>query len=179
MPLNLPAWRIYDAQFAAKYPHALPKTRHGGTLYRDETLAGLARQIEVAPDALTETARRFSEFARDGHDPDFGRGSTVWDTNRVVDPRQGPNPTLGSIEVAPFYAYPFKPSVLGTKGGPRTNARGQVLDQDGEVIAGLYAAGNVMANPFGTKGVGGGTTLGPCLTWGYICGLHAHQEVLA
>jgi 3-oxosteroid 1-dehydrogenase len=28
-----------------------------------------------------------------------------------------------------------------------------------------------MANPIGTKAVGAGTTLGPCLTWGYICGL--------
>ena len=40
-------------------------------------------------------------------------------------------------------------------------------------FVGLYAAGNVMANCFGSKGVGAGTTLGPCLTWGYIAGLNA------
>jgi len=68
---------------------------------------------------------------------------------------------------------PFKASFLGTKGGPRTNERAQVLRPDGEVVPGLYAAGNVMANSFGSKGVGAGTTLGPCLTWGYIAGLAA------
>ena len=52
-----------------------------------------------------------------------------------------------------------------------------MVDENWEVIPGLYAAGNLMANPFGTKGVGGGTTLGPVLTWGYICGTYACQEI--
>jgi 3-oxosteroid 1-dehydrogenase len=37
-------------------------------------------------------------------------------------------------------------------------------------IASLYAAGLAMANPIGTRAVGPGTTIGPNLTWGYICG---------
>lgn len=169
-PVNLPAWRIYDGQFAAKYPHALPKSGFPGVRYQDDTLAGLARQIEVDADALAETARRFSEFARRGVDEDFGRGASVWDQTRQGDPDHRPNRTLGSIEAPPFFAMPFKASFLATKGGARTNHKGQVLDDEDRVIAGLYAAGNVMANPFGTRGVGAGTTLGPCLTWGYICG---------
>jgi 3-oxosteroid 1-dehydrogenase len=80
---------------------------------------------------------------------------------------------LGTIERPPFYAMPFKASFLGTKGGPRTNEKGEVLDGNDVPIPGLYAAGNVMANSFGSKGVGAGTTLGPCLTWGYIAGLNA------
>jgi 3-oxosteroid 1-dehydrogenase len=75
----------------------------------------------------------------------------------------------------PFYAMPFKASFLGTKGGPRTNQKAEVLDETDAPIPGLYAAGNVMANSFGSKGVGAGTTLGPCLTWGYIAGLNASQ----
>jgi 3-oxosteroid 1-dehydrogenase len=175
-PAHLPAWRIYDAQFAAKYAHALPKGSPEGRLYKDNTLAGLARQIGLDPDTLAETAQRMSDFARKGVDEDFGRGNTIWDLYQGVDPRVSPNPALGTIELPPFYAFPFKPSILGTKGGPRTNAKGQVVNEDPEVIPGLYAAGNVMANPFGTKGVGGGTTLGPVLTWGYICGLNVHRE---
>ena len=50
------------------------------------------------------------------------------------------------------------------------NANGQVLRPDGSVIAGLYAAGLAMANPIGTRAVGPGTTIGPNLTWGFICG---------
>jgi 3-oxosteroid 1-dehydrogenase len=32
----------------------------------------------------------------------------------------------------------------------------------------LLAAGNAMANPIGTRAIGAGTTLGPCMTWGYV-----------
>ena len=169
--VNLPAWRIYDGQFAKKYPHVLPTKEIEGVRFQSDTLEGLAQQIDLDPATLVETAQRFSDFARAGVDDDFGRGSTVWDRIHFIDPDQRPNPALGTIEKPPFYAMPFKASFLGTKGGPRTNAEGQVLNQEGAVIEGLYAAGNVMANPFGSKGVGAGTTLGPCLTWGHICGL--------
>ena len=172
-PLHLPAWRIYDGQFAAKYPHALPNKGIEGNHFRADTLAALAAQIDVDPVGLAETAARFSAFARAGLDEDFGRGTTVWDRKRGGDPSHLPNPTLGTIEQPPFYAMPFKASFLGTKGGPRTNEKAQVLREDGSAIRGLYAAGNVMANCFGSKGVGAGTTLGPCLTWGYVAGLSA------
>ena len=171
--VQLPAWRIYDGQFAKKYPHALPPKDFEGVRYQDSTLEGLAEQIGLDPGALVETARRFSGFARSGVDEDFGRGSFVWDRTHIIDPDHGPNPTLGTIERPPFYAMPFIPSFLATKGGPRTNAQGQVLNKEGAVIQGLYAAGNVMANPIGSKGLGASTTLGPCLTWGHICGLNA------
>ena len=108
--------------------------------------------------------------SRNGKDEDFGRGETAWE-KLTAPPAQGGNPYLGAIEQPPFYAAPCHRVILGTKGGPRTNARGQALRADGSVIAGLYCAGLAMANPIGTKAVGAGTTLGPCLTWGYICGL--------
>ena len=172
-PLHLPAWRIYDSQFAVKYPHAMPSKAVAGNHYQAGNLVELAGLIDVEPEALVATARRFSEFAHAGIDDDFGRGASIWDRNRGGDPTHGPNPTLGTIERPPFHAMPFKASFLGTKGGARTNERGQVLDRHGAVIGGLYAAGNVMANSFGSKGVGAGTTLGPCLTWGYISALSA------
>ena len=175
-PVHLPAWRIYDGQFAAKYPHALPKKRFEGVHFRADSLEALARLIGVDPAGLVATAARFSAFARAGHDDDFGRGASLWDRARGGDPAHLPNPTLGTIEVPPFYAMPFKASYLATKGGARTDRRARVLDREGEPIAGLHAAGNVMANPIGSKGVGAGTTLGPCLTWGYICGRSAMAD---
>jgi 3-oxosteroid 1-dehydrogenase len=172
-PSHLPAWRIYDAQFAARYPHAMPKGAIPGNRFEAATLEQLAALIDVDAAGLVETARRFSAFARAGADDDFGRGASVWDRQRGGDPDHEPNPTLGTIEKPPFHAMPFKASYLGTKGGPRTNERAEVLNQRGDIIGGLYAAGNVMANAFGSKGVGAGTTLGPCLTWGYIAALNA------
>lgn len=175
LPVNLPAWRIFDRQYARKYAHCLPKRRSPPHLYRADTLEDLARQIGVDPAGLVDSARRMTEFARSGIDRDFGRGSTIWD-RQLGDPDLKPSPILGSIELPPFYAVPFHASFLGTKGGARTNAHGQVLRPDGSRIAGLYAAGNAMANPIGSKAVGAGTTLGPCLAWGYICGQSLLRE---
>jgi 3-oxosteroid 1-dehydrogenase len=77
---------------------------------------------------------------------------------------------MAPIDNAPYVAIRCKPSILGTKGGVRTNERGQALRADGSVIAGLYCAGNVMANPVGTRTPSQvGTTLGPYMTWGFIC----------
>jgi predicted oxidoreductase len=61
-------------------------------------------------------------------------------------------------------------STLGTKGGPRTDVDGKVLDVDGEPIAGLYAAGNAMAGPTGMVYGGAGGTLGPAIVFGYRAG---------
>ncbi|MCC6210487.1 MAG: FAD-dependent oxidoreductase [Burkholderiales bacterium] len=160
-----PAWRIYDAQYARKYPHALPS---GPEMVSAGTLEELARAIGVDPPGLEDEAARMGRFARIGVDEDFGRGSHGWDPHRNGDPRLKPNSCLGSIERPPFHAFPFPPSFLGTKGGPRTDAGARVLRPDAAPIPGLYCAGNAMANPIGSKAVGAGTTLGPCLAWGWI-----------
>ena len=47
-----------------------------------------------------------------------------------------------------------------------------VFDADGKVIEGLYAAGNDMASILGGNYSGGGITLGPGMTYGYIAGKH-------
>ncbi len=85
---------------------------------------------------------------------------------------------MGTIEEPPFYALPVYQGTLGTKGGPRTNASGQVLNVRGTVIPGLYAAGNVMAGVAGPGYHGGGATIGLGMTWGYICGINAAKEAM-
>jgi 3-oxosteroid 1-dehydrogenase len=94
----------------------------------------------------------------------------VWERYKSKGGLNGSNGALGAIERAPFIAMSLNRSILGTKGGARTNSKGEVLRNDGTVITGLYAAGNAMANPIGTRALGAGTTIGPCMTWGYICG---------
>ena len=81
--------------------------------------------------------------------------------------------TLGPIDTGPYYAVQVHPGALGTKGGPRTTTDGQVIDVDGNPIAGLYAAGNVMASAMGMTYGGGGGTLGPGMVFGYLAGRHA------
>jgi 3-oxosteroid 1-dehydrogenase len=171
LPVHLPVWRIFDAQFAARNPLAMWLGRRQRDWFRQApTIPELAQAIGLEPDALAGTVARFNRFVANGRDEDFGRGETAWE-RLTAPPTQGGNPYLGAIEQPPFYAAPCHRVILGTKGGPRTNARGQALRADGSAIAGLYCAGLAAANPIGTKAVGAGTTLGPCLTSGYICGL--------
>jgi 3-oxosteroid 1-dehydrogenase len=178
MPIHLPCWRIFDAQYARKNRVAMWLGRRDLDWFRKAgSIAALAGQIGLDPAALAATVERFNGFARSGRDDDFHRGETAWEMFHTEDPtRPNRNGALGTIEKPPFYAAPYHRAILTTKGGPRTNERGQVLRPDGSVIGGLYCAGVAMANPIGSKAVGAGTTIGPCLTWGHICGLNLLRE---
>ena len=80
---------------------------------------------------------------------------------------------LGPVETAPFYALKVEASALGTVGGPRTDAQGRALDTDGNVIPGLFAAGNAGGAP--TKGFygGAGGTISLGLVFGHLAGRDA------
>ena len=177
-PAHLPCWRIFDARYAAGNRLAMWLGWRDPSWFRKaDSLEALARLIDLDPASLAATVARFNGFARAGRDDDFRRGETAWEMFYTEDAsRPNGNGALGTIEKPPFYAAPYHRGILTTKGGPRTNERGQVLREDGSVIGGLYCAGVAMANPIGTKAVGAGTTIGPCLTWGYICGINLLRE---
>jgi len=166
-PIHLPAWVIADCRFlrrALLFRWYARKSK--GWIRRAETLEKLALMIGLSSTELANTVERFNQFCSKGLDEDFHRGEPPWEQFKAG----GPDAALAPIERPPFYAMPFNRSILGTKGGARTNEHGQVLRVDGSVIPGLYAAGLAMANPIGTRAVGPGTTIGPNLTWGFICG---------
>ncbi len=133
--------------------------------------------MDVPVDALQATVGRSNEQATSGEDTDFGRGKSKHD-RWWGDPKlgEGPQATLGPLDTAPFYATRVDAGVLGTKGGPRTDANGQVIDLDGQLIEGLYAAGNTMASAMGMTYGGAGGTLGPAIVFGYLAGRHAAQS---
>ena len=102
-------------------------------------------------DGLVATVARFNDFVEAGVDADFHRGEEPYD--RAFSDGGSP---LVPIEKGPFRAAAFGISDLGTKGGLRTDASARVLDRDGNVIQGLYAAGNSMAAVSGTAYPGRG-----------------------
>ena len=107
-------------------------------------------------------------------DVDFHRGESAHDTWWGDPSVKGtPQATLGPIEKGPFYAIEVKSGALGTKGGPKTNQNGAVLNVDGSIIQGLYAAGNVMASPMGMTYGGAGGTLAPGMVFGFLAGRDA------
>jgi succinate dehydrogenase/fumarate reductase flavoprotein subunit len=172
---NIPCWSILDSQYRAKYPvlTVMPSDPDPDWLPKAETLNALAAALTIDARGLEATAERFNEMARAGRDDEFHRGETTYE-HWLGDPAS-PHPNLGTVERAPFYALPIHVASSGTKGGPRTNARGEVLDVRGRVIEGLYAAGNVMAGISGPGYFGGGGTIGLGMTWGYICGINAAE----
>ena len=170
---NLPCWAIMDGQYRDKYPvlTVMPGDPDPDWLLRDDTLNGLAERVGIDGHGLQATVARWNEFVRDGKDGDFGRGESAYE--RWLGDPDAPHPNLGAIEQPPFYALPIGAHSAGTKGGPRTNTKGEVLSVRGGVIPGLYAAGNAMAGISGPGYYGGGGTIGLAITWGYLCGINA------
>jgi predicted oxidoreductase len=84
-----------------------------------------------------------------------------------------PNPCLAPVQTGPFYAVQVVIGDLGSFAGLKTDAQARVLDGEGRPVPGLYAAGNDMASIMGGNYPGGGITLGPAMTFGYIAGRHA------
>ena len=160
---HLPAWRIFDSRYANRLSK-IYAAKDPAFVRPADTIEALAQKIGLDPRALRATVERFNGWSKEGVDRDFHRGETAWERYYTKDS------ALGTVEQAPFFAAPFLYVSLGTKGGPRTNRHGQVLRPDRSVIGGLYCAGIAMANPIGTRAVGAGTTIGPCLTFGYVAG---------
>lgn len=169
------AWLICDHRFQRRYglgaakpfPFPLGPALRSGYLRRAATVEALAAECGIDPAGLAATIASYNRHARQGEDPEFGRGGTPYE--RVQgDPDHGPNPCVAPIEQAPFYAMKIVPGSLGTFAGLRTDACARVLDEDGQPIPGLYAAGNDMASMMAGNYPSGGITLGPAMTFAYI-----------
>ncbi len=177
-------WLIMDERFLSRhiFPDLSPAGARtammtAGTLKRGETIADLAVQCGLDPAALSATVERFNVFARTGLDEDFARGATAYDCY-WADPAHKPNPSLGAIDRAPFWAAVLRPGDLGTNGGVKTDAAGRVLDSTERPIDGLYAAGNGSGSPFRRSYPGAGATIGAAATFGYIAARHAARRRL-
>jgi len=180
---SIPAWVIFDSDFRFRYAmgplmpaQIVPDSRLRASwlnkvYWKAETLDALAGQIGVDAGGLNDTVARINRFAASGVDEDFGRGGNVFD-RYYGDSNIKPNPCLAAIAKAPFYAMRIHPGDIGTKGGLLTNAKAQVLHENGPPIAGLYAIGNCSASVMGTTYPGAGATLGPAMTFGYIAARH-------
>jgi 3-oxosteroid 1-dehydrogenase len=175
---NIPCWMIMDQRYRNRYVFAgVPARRplpgrwyQAGVVVKAGSIAELAAKIGLPGDALTATIERFNGFVGEGKDADFHRGDSGYD-RYYGDPTIKPNPCLSRIDQAPFYAVVMVPGDLGTKGGLRTDVHGRVVREDGSVIDGLYAAGNVSAPVMGHTYAGPGATIGPAITFGYVAAL--------
>ena len=172
---NREAWIIFHQGYLDRYP---VMTRYPGDpvpnwLIQAPTLRALAETIGVDAEGLERTVEQFNASARLGQDPQFHRGESRYDHYHGDWALEGALQTLGPLTTAPFYACRVYPGVLGTKGGPKTTARAEVVNLRGGTIPGLYAAGNAAASVMGMAYPGAGGTIGPALVFGHIAGRQA------
>jgi succinate dehydrogenase/fumarate reductase flavoprotein subunit len=169
------AWLIADSRAVDRYgigacppfPALVRKAVKSGYLFRANSIADLAQAITVPAEVLAATIARFNSMAGTGKDDDFHRGETAYE-RACGDPSVTPNPSLGPLDAAPYYAVRLVPSDIGTFAGLRTDSTARVLNRKGQPIGGLYAVGNDAASAFGGTYPAAGITVGLALTFGYV-----------
>jgi len=166
---NQPCWLVFDDRFRKSYSVATvtPDTPTPAWMFTAPTLEELAAKVGIDVEGLVDQIARYNKHAAQGVDPEFHRGESVYDTYRG-DARVQPHRNLRPLEDGPYYAVEVQLGALGTKGGPRTDATGNVQRAGGGAIKGLYACGNVAASPFGPGYPGAGATLAAGMTYGYL-----------
>ncbi|MFC0582817.1 FAD-dependent oxidoreductase [Micrococcoides hystricis] len=181
---NLPAgdephaWLIADANYMRYYPLGFAKPApvptfpyvQSGYLKKADSLASLARKCGINAVELEKTVAEFNRYARNGEDPEFHRGRTVFNRNSGDPDNPWPNPSLAPLEKGPYYAVKVLPGSFGTFAGLETDERSRVLQENGEPVPGLYAVGCDQANVLGGHYPSGGINIGPAMTFGYLAG---------
>jgi flavocytochrome c len=149
-----PAITIADSHGVKFAWWGVEKSVKKGTVTKFDTLDALAANYKIDAAELKKTVESFNGYVTNHKDPEFDK-LIVKDARPLVEP--------------PFYAARVWPKVHHTMGGVEINDNAQVINLDGAVIPGLYAAGEA------TGGIHGACRLGSvaiidCLVFGRIAG---------
>ena len=150
------AWLILDQKMvdgAAVYQGYV----NSGYAKTGKTIEELAKNINVDPATLAETMKNWAEIYANKVDPEFGRTSFSAEN---------------ALDQAPYYAILVKPGIHHTMGGLKINTNTEVLNEKGEVISGLFAAGEVTGGIHGANRLGG-TAVTDIIVFGQIAGENA------
>ena len=126
-----------------------------GWIIQGATIPDLAGKLGMKPDDLGDTLTRYNQYCKSQADPDFARS-----------PR-----SLVAIETPPFYAVRLYPATYNTQGGPKRNARCQIVDPNNQPIPRLFSAGE-MGSFWGWMYNGGGNN-SEALCTGQVAGKNA------
>lgn len=126
------------AQKGTPYPDAVKEIDEyieAGDLmvYKADTIEELAEKLGLDPVSLKDTVDHYNELCDNGYDADFCKEEEY----------------LIPVKTAPFYGIVTHPMFMTTVGGLRIDERARVLDQPGNVIRGLYAAGSDAGGLYG------------------------------
>jgi fumarate reductase flavoprotein subunit len=167
-------WQVFDSKWEEELPrmgvglgkfyvvNEIIRARVKEGAVEADTLEKLARKIDVPIKTFKATINSYNQLARMAKDPDFGKCPE----------------RLTTIEKPPFFAALIQQEFLVVLGGLNTNLKFQPLDTDGNVIRGLYLAGNTVGNRFAVDypTMCPGLTHGMAWTTGRIAGLNAASK---
>ncbi len=171
----IPCYLVTDAEGLKKYGLGMVRLTDrdyapviaDGYLVEGGTLAELAAKLNIPAGALERTVADMNRYAKTGIDPQFGRGTTDYHRINGDATSPGPNPTLGPIATAPFYAVRLYPGDIGAATGLVTDEWARVLTADNSPIGRLYACGNEANSIMGGVYPGPGITIGPAIVFAY------------
>ena len=157
-----PFWYVYDSSDPAVA--AILETGAADDLVaKGETVEELALDMHVNTAVMKYTFEAYNQAAEAGEDAEFGK----------------PAMFLKALTQAPFYAVKVYPTTFGSAGGVTTTDQGRVTRQDGTVIPGLYAAGEMSNRYFYNENYILAASLGLYSTMGHRAGTAAAQDALA
>lgn len=130
-----------DSDYKNNYHLYLTDLIASGAVVQADTLEELAEKIGCPVDTFVETCTNFNKYVAESNDPECGR--VVFPDNAALEME------------GPFYACKRAPAVHHTMGGIKVNVKNQALAEDGSVIPGLYAAGEVTGGFHGSNRLGG------------------------
>lgn len=131
---------LLDADRKNKFGEKIDDLIATKQVFKGDTVEDLAKAIGVEPAVLVDTFNKWGEACKTGVDKEFGRNAfaeNVW------------------LEEGPYYAAPRSPAVHHTMGGLKIDKDLHVLDKDGNIIKGLYAAGEITGGIHGSNRLGG------------------------
>ena len=131
------SWLVVDQAMADASSVIQGYIKKGYTV-TGSTYEELGKAMGVDAVAFAETMEKWNGYVEAKNDPDFGRTSFA-------------NP----LNTAPYYAVKVTAGVHHTMGGLKINANTEVLNEKGEVIPGLFAAGEVTGGVHGANRLGG------------------------
>ena len=131
--------------------------------FRADTIEELAEKLGLPVEKTVETFNRYNELCEKGEDLDFGK----------------PAKYLHKFDTAPFWGIRRHIRCSSITAGVLSDEFGRVTTEDGEVIKGLYAVGNLGGQFYGAPDYPffhPGLSLGHAVTFGFIAGEHAAQN---
>lgn len=156
-----PFWYVYDSSNEAAVA-ALEAGVASGVVAKGETIEELALNMHVYTKNLKNAYENYCAAVTAGEDKEFGK----------------PAMFLTAMDKAPFYAVKVYPTTFGSAGGVTTTEQGRVTRQDGTVIPGLYAAGEMSNRYFYNENYILAASLGMYSTMGHRTGAAAAQDAL-